>query len=118
MAFTDPQVVTINAIAKSMPRVTTEANASLYSTADEEVKMRISHQTVKDRTRRMVRIDQRVVAADPLAPTVNAYKSLGVYLVIDEPEYGFTDTAIDYVVQGFKTWLSTGNVLKVLGSES
>lgn len=117
MAFTDPQSVTINGVAKSMPRISTESAQSLYSTADEEVKMRISHQAAKDRTRHMVRIDQRVVAADPLT-SVNAYQSVGVYLVVDEPEYGFSDAEIDYVVQGFKTWLSTANVLKVLGAES
>lgn len=64
----------------------------------------------------MIRVDQRVVAADPLT-SVNEYKSLGVYLVIDEPEYGFTDAEIDYVVQGLTTWLSTANVTKVCSGQ-
>jgi predicted Zn-dependent peptidase len=78
--------------------------------------MKISHQESKSRTRRMVRVDQRVVATDPLT-SVNEYKTLGVYLVMDEPEYGFSDTEIDYVVQALKTWLSTANVLKVLSNQ-
>jgi hypothetical protein len=64
----------------------------------------------------MIRVDQRVVAADPLT-SVNEYKNLGVYLVIDEPEYGFTDTEIDYVVQALTAWLTTANVTKVCGNE-
>jgi predicted Zn-dependent peptidase len=64
----------------------------------------------------MVRVDQRVVAADPLT-SVNEYKSLGVYLVIDEPEYGFADDDIDDVVQALCGWLTTANVLKLAGSE-
>jgi hypothetical protein len=64
----------------------------------------------------MVRADQRVVAADPLT-SVNEYKDLGVYLVIDEPEYGFTDAEIDYVVQALTTWLSTANVTDILESQ-
>lgn len=116
MAFTDPQSITVNSVAQSMPRVSTDGTQSLYSSADESFKMRISHQDAKGRTRRMVRVDQRVVAADPLT-SVNEYKTLGVYLVVDEPEYGFTDTEIDYVVQALKTWLTSPNVAKLCGSE-
>lgn len=116
MAFTDPQSVTIDAVPYSMPRVSSESTKSLYSEATEALKMTISHQESKSRTRRMVRLDKRVVAADPLT-AVNEYQTVGVYLVIDEPEYGFSDDAIDDIVQGFKTWLTTANVLKVLGSE-
>lgn len=116
MSFTDPQSVTIDATPYSMPRVSSEQTKSLYSTADESLKMTISHQESKGRTRRMVRLDKRVVAADPLT-SVNAYQSCGIYLVVDEPEYGFSDDAIDDIIQGFKTWLATANVLKVLGSE-
>lgn len=116
MSFSDPQSVTIDAVPYSMPRVTTEATKSLYSTADEGLKMTVSHQESKTRTRRMVRLDKRVVAADPLT-AVNVYQTVGVYLVVDEPEYGFSDDAIDDIIQGFKTWLSTANVLKILGSE-
>lgn len=116
MAFTDPQSITVNAIAKSLPRVKSDGARSEYLEAAEEFKLTISHQESKGRTRRMVRIDQRVVAADPLS-SVNEYKSLGVYLVIDEPEYGFSDAQIDYVVQALCDWASTANITKVLGNE-
>jgi predicted Zn-dependent peptidase len=114
--FTDPQSVTIDAVAHSMPRISSDGMSSLYSEANETLKMRISHQESKGRTRRMVRLDLRVVAADPLT-SVNEYKTVGVYLVVDQPEFGFSADAIDDVVQGFKTWLSTANVTKVLGNE-
>lgn len=117
MAFSDPQTLTVNTVAKTLNRVKTEGYMSEYATDDEVFKMKISHQESKDRTRRMVRVDQRVVAANPL-DSVNEYKSLGVYLVIDEPEFGFTDAEIDYVVQALKTWLSTATVLKVCSSQS
>lgn len=117
MAFSDPQTLTVNAIAKTLNRVKADGYSAEYSTDDEIFKMRISHQESKSRTRRMVRVDQRVVAADPLT-SVNEYKSAGVYLVIDEPEFGFTDAEIDYVVQALKTWLSSANVLKILGNQS
>lgn len=116
MSFTDPQSVTIDAVPFSMPRVETGVSKSLYSEATEALKMTISHQESKGRTRRMVRLDKRVVAADPLT-AVNVYQTLGVYLVIDQPEFGFSIDNIDDVIQGFKTWLSTANVSKVAGGE-
>lgn len=117
MALADPQTLTVNTVAKTLNRIKSDGYSAEYATDDEAFKMKISHQDSKNRTRRMVRIDQRVVAADPLT-SINEYKTLGVYLVIDEPEYGFSDTEIDYVVQAFKTWLSSATVLKVCGSQS
>jgi predicted Zn-dependent peptidase len=116
MALTDPQTITVNSVEQTLNRIKSDGYRSEYADTDEEFKMTISHQESKSRTRRMVRVDQRVVAADPLT-SVNEYKSLGVYVVIDEPEYGFSDTEIDYVVQALTDWLTTANVTKVLGNQ-
>lgn len=117
MALADPQSITVNTVAKTLNRIKSDGFRSEYATADEEFKFIISHQeSAKGRTRRMVRVEQRVVAADPLT-SVNEYKNLGVYLVIDEPEYGFDDTNIDYVVQALNAWLTTDNVGKVLSNQ-
>lgn len=117
MALADPQTVTVNAVAQTLNRIKSDGLRSEYSTADEVYKFVVSHQEAgKGRTRRMVRIDKRVVAADPLS-SVNEYKTLGSYLVIDEPEYGFTDDDIYDVVAGLLAWLSEANVLKILASQ-
>lgn len=117
MSLADPQTVTINAVAKTLNRVKTEGMKSIYATDDEAYTFTVSHQeTSKGRTRRMVRIDSRVIAADPLS-AVNEYKTLGVYLVIDEPEYGFADADIDYVCAGLQGWLTQANRLKVLANQ-
>jgi predicted Zn-dependent peptidase len=116
MAFTDPQTLTVDSTPHTLALVKSDGYRSEYLESTEDFMMTISHQESKGRTRRMVRVDNRVVAADPLT-SVNEYKSLGVYLVIDEPEYGFDDDEIDDVVQGLLTWLTTANVLKVCGNE-
>lgn len=116
MSFADPQTITIDTVAKTCARIKSDGFRSEYATADEEVKFTISHQESGNRTRRMVRVDQRVVAADPLT-SVNEYKSAGVYLVIDEPEYGFTAAEVDDIVQALTAWLTTANVTKILGNE-
>lgn len=116
MALADPQTITVNTVAQTLNRVSSEKSKSVYKTADEQYTFTVSHQESGKRTRRMVRVDQRVVAADPLT-SVNEYKSLGCYLVIDEPEYGFTDTQIDYVVQALAAWCDATNVGDVLSHQ-
>lgn len=115
--FTDPQSVTVNAVAQELPRIRTGASESTYRKADETVQMRISHQSTKSRSRRMVRLDQTVVAADPIS-TLNKSQTAGVYLVVDEPSFGFTDAEIDYLVDAMIGWLTPANIAKLLGSET
>lgn len=117
MAFTDPQTITINAVPKTLVKIKSDGQKTIYRTADEEVALTLSHQESKKRTRHMIRMDQRTVAADPLT-AVNEYVSNGIYLVIDEPEFGFTDAVLDYNVQALKVWMSTANILKILAGES
>jgi len=115
--FTDPQSVTINSVAKSMPKIKNGSSDSTYRTADETFQFRISHQTTKSRTRRMVRLDQTLIAADPLT-AVNSSQTAGVYLVVDEPKFGFDDATLDYMVDGLVAWLTPANIAKLLGSET
>lgn len=115
--YADPQSITINAVPISLPRVSVGTNEATYRSADEVVQMRISHQSSKGRKRRMVRVDKTVIAADPLTAE-NASQKAGIYLVIDEPSFGFSDADLDYVVDGLIAWLSSANIAKLLGGES
>jgi len=115
--FADPQSVTINAVPVSLPRVLIKDSESTYRAADETVQMRISHQDTKGRKRRMVRLDQTVIAADPLTAE-NASQKAGIYLVVDEPTFGFTDAQLDFLVDALVAWLTSGNIAKLLGGES
>lgn len=115
--FADPQVITVASVAKSMPRIETGGLSSKYSTADENYKLSISHQRSNKRIRSMARVDQRAVVPDPLT-AVNDYESIGIYLVIDRPEVGFTDTQINDLVAGYKTWLTSTIVSALVGLQS
>lgn len=115
--FADPQSVTVNSVAQSMPRIKIGASDSTYRKADETIQLRISHQSTLKRTRRMVRLDSTVIAADPLT-AVNTSQSAGIYLVIDEPKFGFSDADLDNLVDALVGWLTAGNIAKLLGSET
>lgn len=115
--YADPQSVTINTVPVSLPRVLVGNQEATYRSADETVQVRISHQNTKGRKRRMVRLDQTVVAADPLTAE-NFSQKAGIYLVVDEPDFGFTDAQLGYLVTALKDFLSAGAITKLLGGES
>lgn len=115
MSLATPQSVTIDTVATDLHRIEEDKTSSLYQAADGTLALRVSHQQSKNRTRRMVRIDETVVAADPLTAE-NSYQKAGVYLVIDEPAYGFTNAEIEDIVDGLTTWLTSANILAVLAS--
>lgn len=118
--YADPQVITINAVPSNCNRVSIGDMNATYRSADETVQLRISHKAAKDRVRRMARLDQTIIATDPLSSEQD-YVSAGVYIVVDEPKVGFTDVQLQYLVTALVTWLtasSNANTTKLLGSES
>lgn len=116
MALADPQTLTVDSTPYTLNRVRSEGTRSEYASSDEAWKLTVSIQESKNRTRRMIRIDNRVVAADPLT-ALNEYKSLGVYVVIDEPEYGFADEDIADIAAGLFGLADATFLGKVLGGQ-
>jgi len=118
MAFADPQTVTINAVAKTLPRIS--YSPSVYSQDDGNIKVTVQHAAGKARTRRTVRLDFAKVAADPLIAAQNIRFSMSAYLVVDQPITGFTVAELKQVVDGLTLWLtasSGANTTKFLGGE-
>jgi hypothetical protein len=118
--FTDPQSITINAVANTLPRTGVGASSASYSKDDGNVKLSVSHSYGK-RTRRTARIDFRKTAADPLFPAQNTPFSMSTYIVADVPTVGFTVTEQKQIIDALSAWLtasSGANVTKLLGGES
>lgn len=112
----DPQSVTINAVAVSLPRTNQGATQNIYTSADGLTSMTTKQNVTASRFRREVRLSNKKVAADPISG-VNKELGLSCYLVIDEPRSGYSDTEIGYHVDALKAWLSSANYNKVLGGE-
>lgn len=118
--FADPQSVTINAVANSLPRTGSSNDSGNFSKDDGNVKLNVKH-TYAGRTRRLARLDFRKVAADPLATGYNKEYSMSTYLVIDVPTVGFSIAEQKQIVDALTLWLTTStgaNVTKILGGES
>lgn len=116
MAFSDPQSITVNAVAQSMPLVQRQAQGAVYRTADEAYTFSVGH-TEGKRRRRLVRVDHKKTAADPLTAQ-NAQVSASIQFIIDEPTWGYTDAELKDISLGLTAWLTSANILKVLGGES
>jgi len=116
--FADPQTVTVNSVAQSLARVLTEGKKAVYRKVDGTFQLTISHQQVgNDRIRSMARIDQMAIVPDPLT-AVNDWETLSFYFVIDRPLAGFSQTQVDQLIAGLKTWLDSTASGKLYGQES
>lgn len=120
MALSDPQSVTINAVAIPLPRTSSGVNQGAFTANDSNAKLSISHQFGK-RNRHVIRLDTRKVAADPLNTAQNLQYSESVYLVIDHPPVGYTVAQTKLDVDGFLALLTASSgaiVTKIVGGES
>lgn len=118
--FTDPQSVTINTVAHSLPRVSVGDHVASYTKDDDTVTMTISHLTSnRGRVRRMVRLDVNKIAADPFVANQQRKVSSSCYIVIDEPKDGsYTNTELLQNAKGLVGWLTDANLSKVIAGES
>lgn len=120
-ALADPQVITVNAVAKSMPRIISSGTSATYALADSTFSLAIKHTSFKvagkQRIKSLASFKQQAVVPDPLT-SVNDLENVLVSVQIDRPEAGFTSAQIDQMIAGFKTWLDTTMVGKLYGRES
>lgn len=120
MAFSDPQTVTISAVAISLPRVSQLGDESIYQSADGLVQMKASHDSGK-RLRHVLRLDHSKLTPDPFVPAENVKVSMSNYIVFDVPVAGYTAAEQLAVYAGFKGQFiaaSDALITKLLAGES
>lgn len=120
MALTDPQSVTLNSSAVSLPRVLTDTGVGTFTNYDAKTRMRVNH-TYGRRTRRNVRLDLSKITADPLVASTNREVSASVGFWVDLPVSGFSAADLEDLSKGILTWLTAStyaNLKKVLAGEN
>jgi len=116
--FTDPITITVNGVAKTLSKISSEGTSSTYATPDEEYLYKISHQvTNAGRVRSTLELTQKKVVTNPLDST-NDYDTVLFRYLIDRPLFGWSATELDYVKAGLAAWLTTANLTKLFGKES
>lgn len=120
MAFSDPQSVTINAVANSLPRTSSGVNTGIFTKDDGNVKLTVAHAYGK-RTRRTIRLDHRKIAPDPLISAQNIEYSMSAYIVVDVPVTGYTIAEQKQIVDALTLYLTASSgarVTQLLGGEN
>lgn len=120
MSFTDPQTITVNAVAVPLPRTSTDRNSGTFSSADGAYRLSVSHAYGK-RNRRTVRIDSTKLSPDPLQPAINSRYSMSTYIVVDSPTAGYSNAELKFVVDALTAYLTAtagAKVTQLLGGEN
>lgn len=120
MSYTDPQVVTINAVPLTLPRVGSGVNTGVFSKDDGTVRLSVSHAYGK-RTRRTIRIDHSKIAPDPLVSAQNIKYTMSTYIVCDIPVTGYTVAEAKQVIDGLTAYLTASSgarTTQLLGGEN
>lgn len=113
----DPQSVTVNSVAISLPKTQSGPTQNTYTSADGLTTLTTKQNTTASRFRREVRVSQKKISADPIS-AVTAERGVSVYLVIDEPRNNiFSDTEIGYLITGLKALVDSTFYAKILGGE-
>lgn len=120
MALADPQSVTINAVAQSLPRVGDDATTSKYQKDDATFTLDVNHRSSKTRKNIRISLSQDKISADPFVPSVNRADFQSVALLINRPVGGFTNTEVKDLAKGLCDALSASSyamLIKILGGE-
>jgi hypothetical protein len=118
--FTDPQSVTINAVAQTLPRTDNDGQSATYTKDDGTVVLKVNHQETKNgRLRHAVKLDQSKIAADPFVAGTSRLQGASVTVVIDEPNAGqFTNAEMLLLAKALIAWATDANLTKVIAGES
>jgi predicted transglutaminase-like cysteine proteinase len=114
--FDNTQTITIDSVASSLTKTGFSPNTGEWTEPNGELAFSTRQTKTANRFRREVRISMNAVAADPIS-AVNKSVGASVYLVIDEPKFGFSDEYLRDVVWALKDWLTTPHIEAVLAGE-
>lgn len=94
MALPDPTTLTVSTVAKTMNKISTGENRSIYRNDDGSIAITVSHNYASKKIRSVVRVDFQKTGADPLFPSQNLTVVGSTYVVLDRPKVGFTNAEL------------------------
>lgn len=110
--LSDPQSITVNSVAQSLPKIETSQRKGVYRKADGTFQLTVSHSPSKDRVRSLYRVDQFFVDANLQQQFAD------VYVVMDRPITGFTQTQLEQLAAAVMAAVNTTMVGKLFAQES
>jgi hypothetical protein len=121
MAFTDPQSITVDGVATSLPRVLTGTTVGSFKSADAVKEVTIDPRGSAKRRRNVVRFYSKRNTVDPLNPAISITSQSMVSVTIDRPLTGAIDADIEKDLLGLIGWLTAStnaNLKKLVAGEN
>lgn len=121
MAYNDPQSVTHNAVAVSLPRVITGTTVGRFVSADAVFELTVDPRGSAKRRRNVARFYTKRTVLDPLGSGLSTQVQSMVSITIDRPSSGVTDADVNKDIDALILWLtaaSKANQLKLAAGEN
>lgn len=117
MALSDPQSVTYNGAAVSLPRTGISLDAGTFTDVTGNYRLDISHRRGK-RNSYLVKLTKAAIVSDPLVPAVNVPVEHSAHIVMSFPRQGVTATDVLYAAKALVGWCTDANLTAVIGGQS
>jgi len=121
MAYTDPQTVTVDGTAHTLPRVLTGTTVGKFVSADAARELTIDPRGTAKRRRNVGRFYTKRTALDPLGSGLSTQVQSMVSITIDRPLSGVSDADIEKDILGLIAWLTAStnaNLKKLVAGEN
>ena len=120
MAFSDPQSVTINSVARTLPRFLSGTNVGTFNSADGNTQLTIDPNGTKTRRSNKVSFRETVTVTDPVTG-LTRLETHSITIISNRPLSGVSDTVAEQLAAGAFTWLTAttnANLKKILAGEN
>lgn len=115
----DPQSVTYNSVAKSLPAISRGSDSSTYQLNDAGTiyTMAVSH-AFKTRNRAVIRLTRTSTVTDPLSSATNISVGMTATMTVDFPSSGLQPSDAQLLANALVGYLTSATVLKIVNGET
>lgn len=117
MAYSDPQSVTVNSAAVSLPRTGLSLTKGEFSSADRKYRLVVSHE-VGSRYRHLAQLRFDDLVANPLVPDQKIAVGAHAHIVVDMPKNGLSASDVVDLAKALVAWATPTNLEKLVSGES
>lgn len=123
MSLPDPQSVTVNAVAQSLPRIAPGETKSVYRKDDGTYTLTVSRvlgdqNKAGTRSTYRIRLDHRKTVSDPFVVANNIPIGASVTFLMEMPTLGYTNVEVKDMLLGLSAWATSATVLTVIGGQT
>ena len=121
MAYNDPQSITVDGVAASLPRVLTGTTVGKFVSANADKELTIDPRGSAKRRRNVARFFTKRVVVYPLGSGLSTQVQSMVSITIDRPNSGVTDADVEKDLLGLIAWLTAStnaNLKKLVAGEN